>query len=107
MAPDINRRTFLETAAASAAAFTIVPRHVLGGSGYVPPSDKITLAHVGFGTQWIREVGALLESPEIQIVAVCDPEKDGVNYVEWGRGQVRQTIRGMLDNPSWREGVNH
>ena len=66
MAPDMNRRKFLESAAASAAAFTIVPRHVLGGPGFVPPSDKITLAHIGFGTQSIREVGSLLASPEIQ-----------------------------------------
>ncbi len=107
MAPDINRRTFLETAAASAAAFTIVPRHVLGGPGYVAPSDKITLAHIGFGTQSIREVGALLESPDIQIVAVCDPEKDGLNYVEWGKGQVREVVRRMLENKSWREGADH
>jgi len=103
----MNRRTFLETAAASAAAFTVVPRHVLGGSGFVAPSDKITLAHVGFGTQSIREIGALLASPDIQIVAVCDPEKDGVNYVEWGKNQLRDTVRKLLDIPTWREGNNH
>ena len=45
----MNRRKFLETAAASA-CFTIIPRHVLGGTGVVPPSDKITLAHIGTGT---------------------------------------------------------
>ncbi len=107
MAPEISRRTFMESAAASAAAFTIVPRHVLGGPGYVAPNDKITMAHVGFGTQSIREVGALLESPEIQIVAVCDPEKDGLNYVEWGKGQVREVIRRLLENSSWRASADH
>jgi len=34
----INRRQFVGTTAA-AAAFTIVPRHVLGGLNYVAPSD--------------------------------------------------------------------
>ncbi|MGH9626354.1 MAG: twin-arginine translocation signal domain-containing protein [Bryobacteraceae bacterium] len=40
---DISRRGLLRGAAASAAAFAIVPRHVLG-RGFVPPSDKVTMA---------------------------------------------------------------
>ncbi len=50
MTSDQNRRRFLGTAAATA-AFTIVPRHVLGGTGFVAPSDKITMAHIGMGTE--------------------------------------------------------
>jgi hypothetical protein len=50
MAPDMNRRKFLGSTEASAAAFTIVPRHVLGGPAYVAASDKITLAYIGLGT---------------------------------------------------------
>ena len=46
----LTRRTFLGTAA-SAAAVTIVPRHVLGGPRFVPPSDRITVAYVGCGSQ--------------------------------------------------------
>jgi predicted dehydrogenase len=108
MAFDWNRRKFLTTASASAAALTIVPRHVLGGPGFVAPSAKIALAHIGFGTQSIREVGALLAHPEIQIVAVCDPEKDGTHYVEWGKkGRLRDVVRKLLENPRWREGVDH
>ena len=54
-----DRRKFLGTAAA-AAAFTIVPRHVLGGPNAVPPSDKITLAYIGTGTEGLREMLPLL-----------------------------------------------
>lgn len=50
----INRRDFLGSAAAASLAITIVPRHVLGGPGYVPPSDKITLGYIGCGTQGLR-----------------------------------------------------
>ncbi len=107
MTPELNRRKFLESAAASAAAFTIVPRHVLGGPGYVAPSDKVTLAHIGFGTESIREIGGILASPDVQVVAVCDVEKDGVNYVEWGKNQLRDDIRRLLEKPDWREGINH
>ena len=81
----MNRRTFLETASASA-CFTILPRHVLGGSGVVPPSDKITLAHIGTGTQGLREMPRLMAIPEIQIVAVCDPSKHAIGYRDWGKG---------------------
>jgi hypothetical protein len=99
MDSDTTRRGFF----GSAALFSIVPRHVLG-AGFIPPSDKITLAHVGFGTQAIRETAGLLDNPSLQLTAVCDVEKDGVNYLEWGPGGVRNDIRRMIGNPTWREG---
>ena len=98
---EINRRRFIGSAAASA-AFTIVPRHVLGGTGYVAPSDKITLAHIGMGVESISELGYLLGDPAIQIVSVCDPNTDSNDYVEWGKGDIRATIRKYLGNPTWR-----
>ena len=106
MSPEMNRREFLSGAAAAAATFTIVPRRVLGGAGFVAPSDKVTLACVGFGTQAIREIGGILASPEVEVVAVCDVDRDGAGYLEWGRNQIRDGIRRMLDNPAWREGVS-
>jgi predicted dehydrogenase len=105
-APSLSRREALR-AGGVATAFTIVPRHVLGGSGFVPPSEKITLACIGFGTQAIREIGGILASPDVQVVAVCDVEKDGVHYLEWGRNQIRDTIRRLLGEPAWREGSDH
>ena len=85
----LSRRELMQTGGAAAAAFTIVPRHVLGGAGFVAPSEKMTLACIGFGTQAIREIGGILASPNVQIVAVCDVEKDGANYLEWGKNQIR------------------
>lgn len=103
MTVPINRRRFLGSTVVSG-AFTIVPRHVLGGSGFVPPSDRITLAHIGMGTQGFNELGGLLDTPQIQIVAVCDPNRDNSNYVEWGKHSIRNRIRRYLNDPSWREG---
>jgi predicted dehydrogenase len=102
----MNRREFLAGAAATAATFTIVPRRVLGGPGFVAPSDKITLACIGFGTQAIREIGGILASPDVAVVAVCDVDREGVGYLEWGRNQIRDGIRRLIENPAWREGVN-
>ncbi|QEH37659.1 Inositol 2-dehydrogenase/D-chiro-inositol 3-dehydrogenase [Aquisphaera giovannonii] len=98
----LSRRRAIQ--AGSAAAFAIVPRHVLGGAGYVAPNEKITLACVGFGTQAIREIGGILASPDVQVVSVCDVEKDGAHYLEWGKGQLRGEIRKLIGNPRWREG---
>jgi hypothetical protein len=103
----LSRRRILRAGGAAATAFTIVPRHVLGGAGFVAPSEKITLACVGFGTQAIREIGGILASPDVQIVAVCDVEKDGAHYLEWGKNQIRDGIRRLIGEPGWREGSHH
>src|SRR6516225_7386348 len=103
----LSRRQLMLTGGVAATAFTIVPRHVLGGAGFVAPSEKITLACIGFGTQAIREIGGILASPDVQVVSVCDVEKDGVHYLEWGKNGIRNGIRRLLGNPTWREGSNH
>jgi len=105
MASDMNRRKFLGYAAASAGAVTIVPRHVLGGAGYVAPSEKITVANIGCGTQGLTEMFGMLTAPEVQVVAVCDPNKDSSDYVEWGKDSVRRTIAAGLGRPQWRQGA--
>ena len=64
----VSRRKFLATSGAAAAAFTIVPRHVLGGAGFVAPSEKVTVAYIGCGTQGLREMPDMLKLPEVQIV---------------------------------------
>ncbi len=101
----MDRREFLGSAAA-AAAVTIVPRHVLGGPGYVPPSDKVTMAIIGCGTQSMREMVGLVTNPELQWVAACDAVQDGTNYLDWSKTGIRDSIRKVLDEPTWSEGVN-
>jgi hypothetical protein len=90
------------TSGAAAAAFTIVPRHVLGGAGFVAPNEKVTLAYIGCGTQGLREMPALLAMPEVQIVAVCDPVKESYDYVDWSRDGLRSDIAATLGKPDWR-----
>jgi predicted dehydrogenase len=41
-----TRRNFIPGAAA---VFTVLPRHVLGGRGYIPPSDKLNIGAIGVG----------------------------------------------------------
>jgi predicted dehydrogenase len=101
----MNRREFLGGTAASAAAFTIVPRHVLGGDGNTAPSEKINICLIGCGTMGLGHLMARVRTPELQVVAVCDPEKDGVNYVDWSRDGLRRSIARALGKPdSWKAG---
>jgi hypothetical protein len=99
----IHRREFVGMAATSALAFTIIPRHVLG-RGHVAPSDKITLAYIGLGTQGIRELLPLLRNEQIQVVAVCDPNKDAVGYKDWSKSGSLNDIRKTINDPDWTSG---
>ncbi|MBI4326932.1 MAG: Gfo/Idh/MocA family oxidoreductase [Chloroflexi bacterium] len=98
----LSRRRFMLAGGAAATTFAIVPRHVLGGPGFVAPSEKITLAYIGCGTQGLREMIGMLAMPEVQIVAVCDPVKDGHDYVDWSRDGHRASMATALGQPDWR-----
>jgi hypothetical protein len=89
---------------AAATAFTIVPRHVLG-QGFVAPSEKITVAYIGCGTQGLREMPGMLTLPEVQIVAVCDPVKDSHDYVDWSKDGLRADMANTMGKPDWRRGA--
>jgi len=67
----ISRRKFIKGAAVLS-AFSIVPRFVLGGRGYVPPSETINLGFVGTGRQSIGLMKNFLTTGEVQILAACD-----------------------------------
>jgi len=66
---NISRRELMGGAAALAAAFAVVPRHVLGGPKRVSPSEKLNIAGVGIGG---RGAGDLREVGSENIVALCD-----------------------------------
>jgi hypothetical protein len=101
----MDRRKFVGTSAAAAAAFTIVPRHVLGGLNYIAPSDKLNVAYIGCGTQGLREMASLITKPELQITSVCDPNKYTTDYVDWSLHGIRDQIRNVLEDPGWGEGI--
>ncbi len=103
---NISRRRFVNSAAVASLGFTIVPRYVLGGSGFVPPSDKLAIAYIGCGTQGIREMIPLLANPKVVITAVCDPNKSSTDYIDWSRYGIRDSIREALGDRSWGEGLN-
>lgn len=62
----ISRRNFLGTTATAAAAFTIIPRHVMGGTGYTAASDMINVAGIGVGSQGGGDIQQIC-SPDVPI----------------------------------------
>ena len=68
----MSRRHFLGTGLAAAAAFTVIPRHVLGGSGFIAPSDQISLGFIGTGKQSRYLVTEFAK--RAKVIAGCDVE---------------------------------
>jgi len=65
----VGRRQFIGETAMASAAFTIVPRHVLGGPGFRPPSDVLNIGIIGVGGQGGSNRRNLRSE---NIVALCD-----------------------------------
>ncbi len=72
----MDRRNFIGKATAGAAAITVIPRHVLGGNGFVAANDKINVGFIGTGKQGGILLGYFAENcEEIVPVAACDVYK--------------------------------
>ena len=54
METNLNRRRFLE--AGAAAGITFIPSQALRGQGGIAPSDKLTVAYIGCGTEGLLEL---------------------------------------------------
>ena len=68
----VSRRTFIKNAAVAGAAFTIVPRFVLGGKGYIPPSETVYIAGIGVGGKGTSDLTGVAKNQYAKIVYLCD-----------------------------------
>ena len=92
-----KRRKFLKSVALSTAAFTIVPRHVLGGTGFTAPSDTVNIAVVGVGGRGKQNARELMKLDDVQVTAIADPAEywDLAKFYyrsNAGRGPVKDMI---------------
>lgn len=71
-----SRRNFIKTAAVASAGFMIVPRHVLGGKGYIAPSDKLNLATIGAGGKGESDLENFTKNGNVNVVALCDVDDE-------------------------------
>ncbi len=68
----LNRRHFLQQSLAAGAAFTIVPRHVLGGEGFIAPSETLGGAMIGCGGRSSGTWGEISKGHTVVRLASCD-----------------------------------
>lgn len=66
-----GRRIFLRKSASAAVALTVVPRHVLGGTGYTAPSDQLTKGIIGLGGMGRGHI----PYEGTRVVAMCDVDR--------------------------------
>ena len=86
---DMTRRRFLNRSM-TGAAFAVVPAVVLGGPGRVAPSEKTTVGCGGMGGQGMINLHNFLQFDELQVVAVCDVNRESGGYISWNWGQGRE-----------------
>ena len=98
MPRSITRRDFIKTAVAASAGLAIVPRRVLGGQGFTPPSDELTKAVIGVGAMGRGH----LRYPGSRLLAVCDVDENHLKTaLEVAGSGVKgyKDFREVLDRP--------
>jgi len=86
----ISRRKFIKSSVTGIGAFYIVPRHVLGGTEFTPPSDILTKAVIGVGGmgRWHLNI------PGSKLLAVCDVD---LNHLQRAKEIGGDDVQGYQD----------
>ena len=93
-----SRRDFIKKSVLAIGAFAIVPRHVLGGPGFMAPSDTLTKAIIGVGGMGRGHI----EYEGTKVVAMCDVDKNHLkDAIALAGGNVRgySDFRELLTQP--------
>lgn len=98
----MNRKDFIKKTMLAAAGFSIVPRHVLGGTNFLAPSDRINLGYIGTGKQVPTLLNGLGKLPETMVIAASDVDKKKLAHFINLANQVnanksKNTVEGYAD----------
>ena len=94
----IRRREFLAHLSAGTLGISIVPRHVLGGKGFIAPSERVRMAGIGVGGMGGGDVGTLTRLGA-EYVALCDVDEQRAAGTFGGHKNARKykDFREMLE----------
>jgi hypothetical protein len=97
-----SRRDFVKATVLSSAGIMIVPRHVLGGPGYIAPSDRVNLGFIGAGGKGKQNVQEFIKMADVDISAIADPAyywnlADFYYRSEAGRGPTAEMIEDFYE----------
>ena len=92
----ISRRSLLKSTAIL--PFTILPRHVLGGKGFLAPSERVDFAGIGSGGQGGGDINSVA-SLDANVVALCDVDHAHAaeTFKKYPKARVYKDFRVMLD----------
>lgn len=95
-----SRRDFIKNVA-MASSIMIVPRHVLGGIGFIAPSDRLNLAAIGAGGKGTSDILNASVNGRDRVVALCDVDFSGSakqSVENFPKAKLYADYRKMLDN---------
>lgn len=94
-----SRRTFIKNAGLAVSAFTIVPRFVLGGNGFIAPSDTLYVAGIGIGGKGESDLTGIAANAKAKIAFLCDVDdrQAGKSKANFPTAKYYKDFRAMLD----------
>jgi len=97
-----SRRNFIKAASVASAGFMIVPRHVLGGPGFLAPSDKLLVAGIGVGGKGRSDLAKFFESGKADIAYLCDVDdrQSKESREKYPKAKYYKDYREMFDKES-------
>src|SRR6476469_425360 len=97
-----SRRDFIKNTALATAGFFIVPRFVLGGKGFIAPSDRLIVAGIGVGGKGESDIMNFYKSGKADIAFLCDvDDRRAANSIKsFPKAKYYKDWREMLDKES-------
>lgn len=94
-----SRRNFIRNTAVAAGGFVILPRHVLGGKGFISPSDKLNIAAIGAGGKATFNLQQAYNNGAENIFALCDVDDRSAadSRKKYPKASYHHDFREMLD----------
>lgn len=86
-----NRRDFVKKSLSVAAGISIIPRHVMGGTNFLAPSDQLTKAIIGAGGMGQSHIRKYTDA---RLLAVCDADQHRVDSTVKKNGN---SVKGYRD----------
>jgi len=93
----LSRRAFLGRAAAAATVVSVVPRHVVAGSGETPPSERLNVAGIGAGGQAAHDLYVVARNSNIVALCDVDEKRAAGSFEKWPKAARYRDFRVMLE----------
>ena len=94
-----KRRDFIKKSLIASSVF-IVPRHVLGGPGFISPSDRLNIAAIAAGGKGGSDISNASVNGRENITALCDVDFSGdaaKTVKKFPKAKLYGDFRKMLD----------